>query len=251
MRVGHVAQHHRHGVDQMLLPFVRHERADVDDHRNAVRQPVLGVQIGRRPMRDLLHIDAVVHHGDAAGGDAVVDQDVANGAGSGNEAVHLAILPLRECVALQVKVDSPRGDDPGTRHRRRERQRQRRHRDRMRIMRVQDRRLPLPDDPRQLPRRGQIDLVHRCQRHQIGSFGRASIQLTLGVGDQHRAMAARPQAEHGQEDLLLSSAPRARGVDVEGEHSSQSFANLRPTYRAFMADTINPGTPSRKPPRSR
>ena len=129
--------------------------------------------------------------------------------------------------------------------------RQRRHRDGMRIVRVHDRRLPLPDDPRQLPRRREIDLVHRRERHQVGALGRASIELTLGVRDQHRPMAPRPQAEHGQEDLLLSSAPRARGVDVEGEHSSQSFANLRPTYRAFMAETISPGTPSRKPPRSR
>ena len=47
--------------------------------------------------------------------------------------------------------------------------------------------------------------------------------------DEHGPMAAGPQAEHGQEDLLLSPAPGARGVDVEGEHSSQSFANFSPT----------------------
>ena len=35
-----------------------------------------------------------------------------------------------------------------------------------------------------------------------------------------------PEAEDGQEDLVLSPAPGAGGVDMEGEHSSQSFANF-------------------------
>ena len=71
--------------------------------------------------------------------------------------------------------------------------------------------------------------LHRRERHQVGALGGAPIQLALGVRDEHGAVAAGAQAEHGQEDLVLSPAPGARGVDVEGEHSSQSFANFSPT----------------------
>ena len=153
-------------------------------------------------------------------------------------------------LPCEMEVDATRSDDLRRRRRRAERQRQRRHGHRVRIVRVHDGRLPLPHDARQLPRRGEIDLVHRRERHQVGPFARAAIELALGVRDEHRPVTSSPQAEHGQEDLLLSPAPGPRGVDVECEHSSQSLANLRPTYRAFMADTIKPGTPSRKPPRS-
>ena len=43
-----------------------------------------------------------------------------------------------------------------------------------------------------------------------------------GVRDEHRAVAARPQAQDRQEDLILSPAPRAGGVDVKAEHRSNS-----------------------------
>lgn len=114
---------------------------------------------------------------------------------------------------------------------------------------MHDRRLPLADDLRQLPRGGEVDLAARRKRDEIRPFARAAEQLTVAMRDEHGPMPALTQPDDGQEDLLLSSAPRARGVDVEGEHSSQSFANLRPTYRAFIADTISPGTPSVMPPR--
>ena len=101
--------------------------------------------------------------------------------------------------------------------------------DGVRIVRVHDLRLPLPDDARQLPRRRQIDLVARRERHQIGPLERAAIELALRVRDEHRLVAERPQTEDRQEDLVLSAAPGPCGVDVEGEHSSQSFANFRLT----------------------
>ena len=87
----------------------------------------------------------------------------------------------------------------------------------------------LADDAGEPPGGGEIDLVHRRERQQVGALRGAAIELALGVRDEHRPVAARPQAEHGQKDLLLSPAPGPRGVDVEGEHSSQSFANFRPT----------------------
>ena len=132
-------------------------------------------------------------------------------------------------MALQVEVDAARRDDARPRLGRAERQRQAGHRDGVRIVRVHDLRLPLPDDARQLPRRRQIDLVARRERHEIGPFGRAAIELALRVRDEHGLVAERAQPEDRQEDLVLSAAPGAGGVDVEGEHSSQSFANLRPT----------------------
>ena len=62
---------------------------------------------------------------------------------------------------------------------------------------MDDRRPPLPDDARQLPRRREIDLVDRRERHQVGPFGRTAEQLALAVRDEHGAVAAGPQAEDG------------------------------------------------------
>ena len=94
---------------------------------------------------------------------------------------------------------------------------------------MHDLRLELPDDARQFPRRREIDLVARRERHQIGALRRTAVQHALRVCDEHGAMAERAQPEDGQEDLVLSAAPGTGGVDVECEHSSHSFANLSPT----------------------
>jgi hypothetical protein len=99
----------------------------------------------------------------------------------------------------------------------------------VRIVRVHDLRFHLAHDPRQLPRRRQVDFVTRNKRDEIGAFGRAAIELSFRVGDEHGPVPERAQTQNGQEDLVLSAAPGTCGVDVEGEHNSQSFANLRPT----------------------
>ena len=99
----------------------------------------------------------------------------------------------------------------------------------MRIVRVHDRGLPLLDDLGQLPRRREVDLVDRRQRNEIGALRGAPEQLPFAMRDEDRPVPAGAEAEDGQEDLLLSPAPGARGVDVDGEHSSQSFANFSPT----------------------
>ena len=96
----------------------------------------------------------------------------------------------------------------------------------MRIVSMDDFRLPLAEDAGQLPRRREIDLVARRQRHQVGPFGCPSIELAFRVRNQHSAMPEGAQPQDRQEDLVLSAAPCAGGVDVEGEHSSQSFANF-------------------------
>ena len=70
----------------------------------------------------------------------------------------------------------------------------------------------------QLPRRRQIHLGPRRQRDQLEPFGRAPPQLAVRVRDERRALADRPQAVHGQQHLVLTAAPGARGVDVKREH---------------------------------
>ena len=226
VRVRHFAEHQRHRVDQIPLSLVADQRADVDDHRHAVRQPVLRVQIERRPILNLLDVDPVVHDLNAPGGDAILHEDVLDRARRGDEAVDLAVFPLREGVRLEMKVDAPRGNDLRTRIRRTERQAQRRHRHGMRIVRVHDLRLPAADDLRELPRGGEIDFVDRRERKQVGALGGAPEELALGVRHEHGAVAAGPQAQHGQKDLLLSPAPGARGVDVEGEHARPQCRRL-------------------------
>ena len=49
-------------------------------------------------------------------------------------------------------------------------------------------------------------------------------QLAAWVRDEHRAMACRAKAHHGEHHLVLPAAPRARRVDVNAEHVSWSFA---------------------------
>ena len=117
VRVGDVAQHLRHRLDQKLLPLVRHQRADVDEHRHAVRQPELGVDVDGRQPADLGDIDAVVHDDDLIGRDAVVHEDVADGVRRGDEEIDLPVLPPRERVLLQVKVDAPRRHESRPRRR--------------------------------------------------------------------------------------------------------------------------------------
>ena len=62
---------------------------------------------------------------------------------------------------------------------------------------------------------GEVDLVCRRQPDEIVALAGAAREFTFRMRDEHRAVAARPKTEHRQEDLVLSPAPRAGGVDVE------------------------------------
>jgi hypothetical protein len=73
-------------------------------------------------------------------------------------------------------------------------------------------------DPREAEGGGEVDLVGRREADQIVALAGAARELAAGMRDEHRAVAARAQADDRQEDLVLSPAPRASGVDVEGEH---------------------------------
>ena len=82
--------------------------------------------------------------------------------------------------------------------------------------------------------------VRGASGRKLEPFVGAPPQLAVGVRDQHRAMADRAQAQHGDEHLVLPAAPGPRGVDVQREHqrvrrravrrcSSHSFASFRKT----------------------
>lgn len=73
----------------------------------------------------------------------------------------------------------------------------------------------ISDDPRKPEGGGEIDLVGGRQADEIVALAGAARELALGVRDEHRAVAARPKAEDRQEDLVLSPAPGAGGIDVE------------------------------------
>ena len=149
---------------------------------------------------DLVDVDAVVHHVDLRRRECRRATRMSRMAPRrGDEARHLAILPARERVAAQVKVDAPRRDQRRRRSDGAERQRRRRHRHRMRIVRVHDVGPVVADDARQPPRRAQVDLVARRQPTRSGPFGGALVQLTLRVRDEHRPVPAFAQAEDGQE----------------------------------------------------
>ena len=94
----------------------------------------------------------------------------------------------------------------------------RRHRHRVRVVGVDEVGREVADDPREAERRGEIDFVGRRQADEIVAFARAPRQFALRVRHEHRPVAARPEADDGQEDLVLSPAPRAGGVDMEAEH---------------------------------
>src|SRR6185503_20584162 len=58
-------------------------------------------------------------------------------------------------------------------------------------------------------------------------------QLAAGVRDQRRAMADRAQAVDGEQHLVLTAAPGARGVDMKGEHRGLTMPpfDMRKQYR--------------------
>ena len=97
------------------------------------------------------------------------------------------------------------------------------------IVRVHDLRLPLPHDARpSTPREISTSLCRAPAAPGRVLRARVAIELALRVRYE-RFVVERPQTEDRQEDLVLSAAPGPCGVDVEGEHSSHSFANFRLT----------------------
>lgn len=58
----------------------------------------------------------------------------------------------------------------------------------------------------------------RRKADQIVPFRHAPEQLSFRVRYQRSTMTQRTKALNGQQDLVLAAPPRARRIDVEGEH---------------------------------
>ena len=87
------------------------ECRDIDDDRDAAGQPEFGVNVERRKASNLGDIDAVVDDDDLSRGYAVVLEDVFDGVRRCDEQIDLSVLPPREGMALEVKVDAARRHD--------------------------------------------------------------------------------------------------------------------------------------------
>jgi hypothetical protein len=84
----------------------------------------------------------------------------------------------------------------------------------------------ISEDPSQAERGREVHFVRGRKAYEVVPLARAPGQLAVWMGDEHRAVAARAQAQDRQEGLVLSAAPRPGGVDVEREHASHSFTNF-------------------------
>ena len=224
----------------MALALVRHERGDVADDRRVMRQPERLVHVDRRRGEHVLDVDAFVNRDRPLGRHAVGDEHLPDRLGRGDEAVHLPMLPPRERIAFEMKIDAARRDE-------RRRAAAGRLVDAAPIDRASDA-IATPcgscawmtsgpsrsNDPRQPPRRRQIHLGARRDRDQVETFRGAPAQLAVRVRDERRAVADRAQAVHGQQHLVLAAAPGPRGVDVEGKHIDRPHATKTRSSRRII-----------------
>jgi len=75
---------------------------------------------------------------------------------------------------------------------------------------------------RKAPRGGEVDLVPRRKRDELAGGG-AAPELAVGVRDQCSAVTHGIQTGHRQQDLVLSAAPAAGGVNVKGKHENSNL----------------------------
>lgn len=90
----------------------------------------------------------------------------------------------------------------------------------MGIVCVNDVGVQLFDDAPQPPRGRQIQFVAWRKADQIVPFRHAPEQRSFRMRYQRGTMTKRTKALNGQQDLVLAPTPRARRIDVEGEHES-------------------------------
>src|SRR5206468_9248147 len=141
----------------------------------------------------------------------IVDEDLSNRVGCGDETIDLPVLPPRERIALEMKVDAAGGDE-GRRaaacdRSGAERQRQRRQRHPVRIVRMDEiRREPLHElaEP---PGGREIQLGARRERDYVERVPGAAPDLAVRMHDERRAVADRVQAVHRQQYLVLTASP--------------------------------------------
>ena len=168
----------------------------------------------------MVDVDPFVNGDDAFLRDAVGEEDLPDRVGRGHVTVDLSIFPSRERIALQVKIDPARGDERRSAAfaEAAKRQRDRRHCDAVRIVGVDDVRPKPLEDAGEPPAGSEVDFGARRQRDQLEAFRGAPPQLPVGMGDERRSTADRPQTVDGQKNLILPAAPSPRGVYVQREH---------------------------------
>ena len=217
-RVRNLAHDEVGGFDQIPLPLVADERRHVADDGSAVGEEERFVDVDGRCRDDAIDVDAFVHGDRSILRHAVGHQHLSNRFRGGDVTVHLPVLPLRERIATQVKVDAARGDQRRRRPvgapecRRVDRQRKRRHRDSVRVVRVDHVRVEPPDDAREAPGRREVHFGAGGERNELEPLLRAPPQLAVRVRDQRGAVADLAQTVDGQQHLVLTAAPGAGGV---------------------------------------
>ncbi len=211
----------------MALTFVRHERSHVADDWRAVRQPECFVHVHWGGRLHVPQIDAFVHGRRPLRRHAVRHEHLSDRLGRRDEAVHLPVLPPRERVAFQMKIDATRRDERrrrrAARRSRAKRQRERGHRHPVRVVRVNDVRPQPLDHPRQPPCGRQIHFRARRERDQLEPLASAAPQLAARMRDERRPLADRAQTVHRDQNLVLSAAPGAGRIDVQGKHASATL----------------------------
>src|SRR5262245_32751122 len=111
--VGNLLHDQMRRFDQMTLSFMRNQRSDVADHGRLVRKPEGFVHVDWRGSRHVLDVDSLVHGYGSIVRHAVGEQNPSNRFGRRDEAVDLTMLPARQRIAFEMKVDAPRRDDGG------------------------------------------------------------------------------------------------------------------------------------------
>src|SRR5690242_15667989 len=94
----------------MPLALVRHERSDVADNRRMMRKPELPVEIRGLRAFNPIDIDAFVNSDGSRSRNAVPDQHLSNRVRRADETINLTILPPRQRVATEMKINPPGGD---------------------------------------------------------------------------------------------------------------------------------------------
>ena len=218
--IGNVANDESGGFDQVSLTLVWIECGDIPDKRCTMREPERLVHVDERRSLHTLQVDAVVHHIEAFGWDAIVNQYRADERGSADEAVDLTILPARKRVFPNVDDHTAGRDEPGGKGRAPERDGQRGHRDSAGVVGMDDIGSAFTQQSRELPGRGEVHLQPRRQRNEVVPVGCPAPHLAVWVDDKRRPVSACTETKDGQQDLVLSTVPGARGVHVQRHHES-------------------------------
>ena len=168
---------------------------------------------------DAVDLDAFVHDRHTVYRDAILHQAIPHRGTDGDEVIDSGVLPPRERVLRNGKLDPSRANECGSRRGGGDRQCQGRHGHGMGVVRLDDAGRVLFQDALEPPGGVEIHFVSGCEGNQVCPFRHPSEQFTLRVRDEYRPVVETSQAEHRMHDLALAAAPGSGRVDVQREHS--------------------------------